>query len=96
MINESLTSYCQRLFNLILAMEITKQQDVKVPLEVGANEAMQMILSVRANSGIVMVIGNGGSAAIASHMQNDLSKAVGVRSLVFHEPSLLTALANDD
>ena len=42
-----------------------------------------------------MLIGNGGSAAIASHMQNDLCKAVGVRAMVFNEPSLLTALSND-
>jgi D-sedoheptulose 7-phosphate isomerase len=55
-----------------------------------------MMLATGASSGKVMVIGNGGSAAIASHMQNDVCKAVGVRSLVFNEQPLLTALANDD
>lgn len=45
--------------------------------------------------GKVMLVGNGGSAAIASHIQNDLSKALGVRALVFNEAPLLTALAND-
>ena len=42
-----------------------------------------------------MIIGNGGSAAIASHMHNDLCKAVGIRAIIFNEPSLLTALSND-
>lgn len=42
-----------------------------------------------------MLVGNGGSAAIVSHMQNDLCKAVGVRAMVFNEPPLLTALSND-
>ena len=54
------------------------------------------MLSTDAGSGKLMAIGNGGSAAIASHMQNDVCKAVGVRSLVFTEQPLLTALANDD
>jgi D-sedoheptulose 7-phosphate isomerase len=43
----------------------------------------------------IILIGNGGSAAIASHVQNDLCKAVGVRAIVFTEQPLLTALTND-
>jgi len=40
-------------------------------------------------------MGDGDSAAIASHMQNDLCNAVGVRAMVFSEAPLLTAPAND-
>jgi len=47
------------------------------------------------NAKKVIVIGNGGSAAIASHMQNDLCKACGIRAMVLTETSLLTALSND-
>jgi D-sedoheptulose 7-phosphate isomerase len=47
------------------------------------------------NRGKVMLVGNGGSAAIASHIQNDLSKTLNVRALVFNDVPLLTALAND-
>jgi D-sedoheptulose 7-phosphate isomerase len=43
----------------------------------------------------LILVGNGGSAAIASHVQNDLCKALGARAMVFNEPSLLTALTND-
>jgi D-sedoheptulose 7-phosphate isomerase len=43
----------------------------------------------------VMIIGNGGSAAIASHFQNDLCKAAQIRAMVFTEAPLLTALSND-
>ena len=42
-----------------------------------------------------MLIGNGGSAAIMSHLQNDLSKSAGIRAMVFTDASLLTATAND-
>ena len=49
----------------------------------------------RKRSGKVLLVGNGGSAAIASHIHNDLSKTLGVRALTFNEAPLLTALAND-
>lgn len=45
--------------------------------------------------GKVLLVGNGGSAAIASHVHNDLSKALGVRALTFNDVPLLTALSND-
>jgi len=43
----------------------------------------------------VMIIGNGGSAAIASHLQSDLCKTAQIRAMVFTEQPLLTALSND-
>ncbi len=49
----------------------------------------------RAAGGRVVFIGNGGSAAIASHLANDLSKAGGVPALCFNDASLITCLAND-
>lgn len=47
------------------------------------------------NAKKVIIIGNGGSAAIASHMQNDLVKACGIRAMCFYDTPLLTALSND-
>lgn len=53
------------------------------------------MLAVRSTSGKAMLIGNGGSAAIASHMQNDLCNTLDIRAIVFNEAALLTALSND-
>lgn len=39
--------------------------------------------------------GNGGSAAIASHVSVDLTKAVGIRAVCFNESDLITCYAND-
>lgn len=39
--------------------------------------------------------GNGASAAIASHLANDFTKAVGIRASTFHDPALLTCFGND-
>ena len=42
-----------------------------------------------------IVVGNGGSAAIASHFSVDLTKNAGVRCVDFNETDLITCFAND-
>ncbi len=49
----------------------------------------------RNNKGKVIIAGNGGSAAIASHLSIDLTKAANIRSVNFNESSLITCFAND-
>ncbi len=96
MVPMSAVNYFRQLSHLLLATEITTRQNELLSLDEGAAAATAILLSVRSNSGQVMMIGNGGSAAIASHVQNDLCKGVDVRALVFNEPPLLTALSNDE
>jgi len=43
----------------------------------------------------IILVGNGGSAAIASHVSVDLNKNAKIKSLTFNEPSFITCLAND-
>ena len=43
----------------------------------------------------VFWIGNGGSAALVSHLSQDLINKCGVRSLTFNDPSLITCMSND-
>src|SRR5262249_15442866 len=74
---------------------VTDRHGVTLSADEGADRALALILSLSTNAGKIMLIGNGGSAAIVSHMQNDLCKAVGVRAMVFNEQPLLTALSND-
>jgi len=76
-------------------MPVTDRHGTVLSLNEGVSKAVELILSVGTDSGKVMAIGNGGSAAIASHMQNDLCKTVGLRAMVFSEVPLLTALTND-
>ncbi len=57
--------------------------------------ATKMILKAREKGGKVILVGNGGSAAIASHVSVDLTKASGVRAINFNESDLITCFAND-
>lgn len=91
-----MTNYLTTLSELMLNTEVTDGQGLSLSLDEGAERAVQMILTAGEAARKVMLVGNGGSSAVVSHIQNDLCKAVGVRGLVFTEQPLLTALANDD
>ena len=43
----------------------------------------------------IIILGNGGSAAMASHVSVDLTKTSGVRAINFNEADLLTCFSND-
>lgn len=43
----------------------------------------------------IIIVGNGGSAAIASHVSVDLTKNAGIRSINLNEPDLITCFSND-
>jgi len=47
------------------------------------------------NGGKIILAGNGGSAAMASHVAVDITKNAGVRAVTFNEYDLITTLAND-
>jgi D-sedoheptulose 7-phosphate isomerase len=45
--------------------------------------------------GKIIFVGNGGSAAIASHVSVDFTKAAKIRAINFNEANLLTCFSND-
>ena len=54
-----------------------------------------LILKVKKNKKKIIIVGNGGSAAIASHFSVDMTKNGNVRCVNFNESSLLTCFSND-
>ena len=89
-------SYLAAFSRLLECIEITTGRSEPLPLDQGIGSVIEAIVSLKNRSGKAFLIGNGGSAAIVSHVHNDLCKSVGIRSIVFNETPLLTALANDD
>ena len=53
------------------------------------------LLEVKNNNKKVIIAGNGGSAAIASHVSVDFTKQGKIRTVNFNEPDLITCFAND-
>ena len=57
--------------------------------------AKNTLVQAKKNNAKVMIFGNGGSAAIASHVSVDLTKNANIRSVNFNEADLITCFAND-
>ena len=60
-----------------------------------AIEMKKLLLEIKNNGKKVIVAGNGGSAAMASHVAVDFTKQGKIRTVNFNEPDLITCLAND-
>ena len=58
-------------------------------------EVSNLIRDTADADGKVIIAGNGGSAAMASHVSVDLVKAAGIRAINFNEADLITCFAND-
>ena len=54
-----------------------------------------ILVKMKKNNSKVMIFGNGGSAAIASHVSVDLTKNANIRAVNYNEADLITCFAND-
>jgi D-sedoheptulose 7-phosphate isomerase len=58
-------------------------------------QAASMVWATHKAGKKVIVVGNGGSAAMASHVAVDFVKAASIRAINFNEADLITCFAND-
>lgn len=65
------------------------------PLDSALERMVEMARATHARGGTVLFCGNGGSAAICSHMAVDWTKNGGIRSRALHDVSTLTCFGND-
>ena len=56
---------------------------------------VRFIKEIKKNKKKVILVGNGGSAAMASHVSVDLTKMCKIRAINFNEADLLTCFSND-
>jgi len=86
--------YFAALATLPGAAEATGR-DGALSLDQALGAAIELARATHAAGRKLIFIGNGGSAAIASHMATDYSKNGGMRSLAFNDGATLTCLGND-
>ena len=72
-----------------------RYQGEPISLDHGLRTLQQIWSRQIAHHRSVFWIGNGGSAALVSHLSQDLINNCGVRSLTFNDPSLITCMSND-
>ena len=88
-------NYYANLFGFISSIRVTNQNGEILALSNGVEKTSNLILS-QSNSGQkVIFIGNGGRAAISSHMAIDFWKNGGIKTISFNDGPLLTSIGND-
>ena len=87
--------YFEDLAAVTRAVEATLKDRTPVSLSLGLEEAIRIVTTRTADGRKVIFIGNGGSAAIASHQAVDYWKNGGMRAVAFNDSSLLTCISND-
>lgn len=88
-------NYRKNFLKLIDSIAITDKDGRKLDTSVGLIEVCNIIKKQANLGGKVLFIGNGGSAAIASHMAIDFWKNGSIQAMAFNDGALLTCIGND-
>lgn len=88
-------AYFAELAAAFAHVEATDSDGKTLTVDAAMERALSCLRDRKERGALVALIGNGGSASIVAHAQNDLVKAGGIRAIVFQDIPLLTAAAND-
>ena len=81
--------------NTVESIEITNTENIGFLLEDGLTEIYKLLVGVQKKKRSLYIIGNGGSAAIASHAVIDFMNVGKISAHTLHDPSTLTCMSND-
>jgi len=87
--------YFATLAEHLARTEVTSGSGEALDFSEGLNQVIGWARKTHAAGNKLIFLGNGGSAAIASHMAADFSKNGKVRSLALNDSSMLTCISND-
>jgi D-sedoheptulose 7-phosphate isomerase len=83
------------LYNLLGTLAVLDSQGNDLDADEGFARLTELTFQVNSEGGTIYFVGNGASASMASHFAADMAKTGGVRTMVFTDLSLFTAVAND-
>lgn len=87
--------FFRSLADVLLRVEATDGAGARLGFERGFAAGVELIQTQTGGGRKLIFIGNGGSAAIASHQAVDYWKNGGMRAIAFNDSSLLTCIGND-
>lgn len=88
-------SYISVLSDLLRQTAVTDLDGATLSLDEGFRRVNAAAGETHARGNKIMFIGNGGSAAISSHLAIDYLKNGGMRAMALNDAATLTALGND-
>jgi D-sedoheptulose 7-phosphate isomerase len=87
--------YFTALSGYLVQATVTSASGEPLDMSEAVNQVMALARRAHAAGNKLIFVGNGGSAAIASHMATDYSKNGDVRAMALNDTSMLTCLGND-
>ena len=87
--------YFDDLTNHLQSIKVFNREGEPLDFFQGLENVAQLINKQTRSNKKLIFIGNGASAAIASHMSTDYWKNVAMRAIAFNDSSLLTCISND-
>ncbi|MDP2922724.1 MAG: SIS domain-containing protein [Candidatus Omnitrophota bacterium] len=87
--------YFKKLNSIVDKTEANYSKNKNVSLDKAITDIVNIIAACNVNENKVIFVGNGGSAAIASHTTTDFLKNAKIPAMAFSDVSLLTCLSND-
>ena len=87
--------YFTTLADYLMHAAVTSADKQSLSQSEAINHLMGLARQTHSAGNKLIFIGNGGSAAIASHMATDYSKNGNIRALALNDSSMLTCLGND-
>jgi len=87
-------NYLQKFEQVMQSVECLKGQQ-NTDIAYLTNEMVSLLSEIKENGNKLMWIGNGGSAAIASHGAIDYWRTGEIKSVCFNDGSLLSCIGND-
>ena len=83
------------LHGLLKSLSVLDSQGNPLDADEAFSRLTELTFRILSEDATIYYFGNGASASMASHFAADMAKTGGVRTMVFSDLSLLTAVAND-
>ncbi len=90
-----LVSKVAQFQTIVSESEFTNLRGEVLEMESSIEMALDILIQAKKKKSTVFLAGNGGSAAVVSHILTDFTNVGGLRAATLHESSLLTCMAND-
>jgi D-sedoheptulose 7-phosphate isomerase len=83
------------LNSVIISTQVTDASGNRLDTEASILQVLDLLRDLRRRNGSLYLVGNGGSAAVASHSVTDFLHVARLRAMTLHDASLITCMAND-
>ena len=93
--NFTLMEHVGQFQSIVEKTEFTDRDGNDLDYEKGIQENLKMLENLRDSGGNLFLVGNGGSAAVVSHILTDFINVAKLNARTLHESSLLSCMSND-